>query len=201
MGLQCGEAVWRNPMTDILDFVQQTQHYPASNCADSEIFARFADTLPFYQKAGEINASYADDASMPMKRFISLRSTTTLRPMRRTWRRLLLTARSKVLSPMRASRQASSRVRRTSSLAGSGTSLGRVLLTAALTAASRVCTCEYYSLWNFSVQVRTMTMCTRSIPNWGKSFQASGNQPGCRRKNWRSGHLFIGLTSAKLSAG
>jgi hypothetical protein len=29
MGLQCGEAVWRNPMTDILDFVQQTHNFIA----------------------------------------------------------------------------------------------------------------------------------------------------------------------------
>jgi hypothetical protein len=38
----------------------------------------------------------------------------------------------KVLRPMRATRQASSRVRMTSSFEGSGTSLGRVLVMAAL---------------------------------------------------------------------
>jgi hypothetical protein len=29
MGLQCGEAAWRIPMTDILDFVQQTHNFIA----------------------------------------------------------------------------------------------------------------------------------------------------------------------------
>src|SRR3954468_14371213 len=67
-----------------------------------------------------------------MKRCSSARVTTILRPMRPTRRRPSWTARSNEVRPMRATLQASSRVRKLCSAGGSGVSATRVLVISVL---------------------------------------------------------------------